>query len=123
MEITTGLVAKVGGGLSLLGAGATGIYLGHDYLSNYLSIYDKALIDFLRDDEANDIIFEVKKGDDSADLGADDLNFSNTNQTPTIKVKVSANTSTANNIFKKGSKSEGSSNLDAIKKLGKEESG
>lgn len=75
MEITSGLVAKVGAGLTALGIGSTGIYLASRYANNFISKYEWALINFL-DGEDNDIVFDVKKGEDEKqDLTDADISF------------------------------------------------
>lgn len=121
MAIVGGVATKIGISLLvLLGGGGTIVYLGYDYLVNSISRYDKALVDFLRDDEANDIIFEVKKGDNSgSDLTENDISFSDQQSLPiSVKVKVTADT-TNNNTFKKGNSTGEASKLDKIKELGK----
>lgn len=122
MAIAGGVAAKIGISLLvLLGGGGTVIYLGYDYLTNSISRYDIALVNFLKDDDANDIIFDVKKGDNpGSDLTENDISFSDTKTLPlSVKVKVTADTN-SNNTFKKGNKSDGASNLEEIKKLGKD---
>lgn len=123
MEITTGLVAKVGGGAVLLGGGATGIYFGHDYLSNSISRYDTALMDFLDTDEAtNDIIFDVKKGESgNEELGTNDITLSST--ASTVKVKVKANTADLSATFKTNGNTPGDDALKEIKQLNKDNTG
>lgn len=125
MEITTGLVAKVGGGAVLLGGGATGIYFGHDYLSNSISRYDTALIDFLDTDEAkNDIIFDVKKGESgNEELGTNDITLSGTNAPSSVKVKIKANTADLSATFKTNGSTPGDDSLKEIKQLNKDNTG
>lgn len=65
MKITAKLAAKVGVLVGLSGVGITGVYLGGDYANNLLSKYEKALIAFLNSNGGNDIVFEVKKKDDT----------------------------------------------------------
>lgn len=125
MEITTGLIAKVGGGAVLVGGGATGIYFGHDYLSNSISRYDTALMDFLDTDEAkNDIIFEVKKGENgNEDLGTNDITLSGTNTPSPVKVKIKANTTDLNATFKTNGNTPDETALKGIKQLNKNDTG
>lgn len=123
MEITTGLIAKVGGGAVLIGGGSTGIYFVHDYLSNSISRYDTALMEFLNTD-TNDIIFEVKKGENgNEDLETNDIALSNANTTSSVKVKVKAETSTINTTFKTNGSTPNEDALKGIKQLNKDNNG
>lgn len=119
MEITTGLLTKSGAALALLGIGGTSIYFGHDYVTNNLSRYDIALINFLdKEGGNNDIIFEVKKGEEGTeDLTANDIAFSTNPASVTAKVKVTANTT--GSTFKTNSGTANEDDLKPIKELEK----
>lgn len=125
MAFAAGLATKATAGVIIVGGiGGTGIYFTHEYYSNYISLYDSALINFLNVD-GNDIIFSVKKGEGgNEDLSDNDINFSDSGATPvSVKVKVTANTSGTDTTFKESSSKHSKHNLDAIKALGKNGNG
>lgn len=121
MEITAGLVGKVGLGLGVVGAGATGIYVGVEYLNNSLSYYDTALIYFLEAAGDHDIKFEVKKGTGTPGSFADsDVVASEPNQAELFSARIQVN-STVDSIFKKGgaAATDAAKGIKEIKELNK----
>lgn len=102
-------VVKITAGLIILVGGGTAIYLGKEYLDNYISKYEYALIDYLLGKD-NDIVFDVKKGE-NADQDLSDSDIAFTNGQPQ-KVTVSAIVQVAGTSGSSFKKSGGNASID-----------